>query len=94
MSIFSNCKTLEARWVVESVRPLTKDEKEIILSARVISSEFGYSLKFLTTEETVKIPISNKVTPVVGELVDINSIKVITLHKNYNPNEKIYRIEF
>ena len=94
MSIFSNCKTLEARWVVKNIRPLTKDEKEIILSARVISSEFGYSFKFLTTEETVKIPISNKVTPVVGELVDINSIKIVTLHKNYNPNERIYRIEY
>ena len=94
MSIFSNCKTLEARWVVEDIRPLTKDEKEIILSARVVSSEFGYSLEFITTEETVKIPISNKVSPVVGELVDINSIKIITLYKNYNPNEKIYRIEY
>lgn len=94
MSIFSNLKTLEARWEVESVRPLTKDEKEVILSAKVIPSEFGYSLKFLTTEETVKIPISTLVSPIVGELVDINSIKIVTLHKNYNPNEKIYRVEF
>lgn len=94
MSIFSNLKTLEARWEVESVRPLTKEEKEVILSARVISSEFGYSLKFLTTEGAVKIPISTLVSPIVGELVDINSIKIVTLHKNYNPNEKIYRVEF
>ena len=94
MSIFSNLKTLEARWVVEDIRPLTKDEKEVILSAKVIPSEFGYSLKFLTTEEIVKIPISTLVSPIVGELVDINNIKIITLHKNYNPNEKIYRVEF
>ena len=94
MSIFSNCKTMEVHWVVESIRPLTKDERAVILSAKVITSEFGYSLKFLTTEETVKIPISNKVSPVVGEFVDINSVKIVTLYKNYNPNEKIYRIEY
>jgi len=94
MSIFSNCKTLEARWVVESIRPLTKDERAVILSAKVVATEFGYSLRFLTTEETVKIPISTNVSPVVGELIDINDIKIVTLHKNYNSNDKIYRVEY
>lgn len=94
MSIFSNCKTLEARWVVEGIRPLTKDEKEVILSAKVILSEFGYSLRFLTTEETVKIPISTNISPKVGDLVDINDIRIITLHANYDPTLKIYRVEF
>jgi len=94
MSIFSNYKTLEAYWKVESTRPLTKDEKEIILSAKVILSEFGYSLRFLTTEETVKIPISTNISPKVGDLVDINDIRIITLYANWDPTIKIYRVEF
>lgn len=90
MNIFEGLKVGHP-WEVSNVRALTPEEKSIIVSAKVVPSQFGYSLEITTNEEVTTIPISTRVEPVEGEYIDVNDIKLLTLRKD---NETLYRVEW
>ena len=93
MSIFSELKW-ERPWRVVDKRNLTQEEKEFVESAEIVKSDFGMSVCFtLINGETSKVPLStiSYSNTHIGDIVNINSIKVITLHNDYD--EEIHRIE-
>lgn len=93
MNIFSGLKYWTP-WSVVDKRNLTQEEKESVKSAEIVESDFGMSVCFtLINGETSEVPLSTNSNSKahIGDIVDVNSISIITLHNDYD--EEIHRIE-
>jgi hypothetical protein len=93
MSIFDGMCVRPNCWRPESERMLTNEEKQLTKCAIVIKSRYGYSLELFTNIGIKQIPIIGYLKPSIGQVVNVDNIKVITL---VNPYEQlpIYRVEF
>ena len=93
MNIFSGLKC-SMPWRVVNKRNLTQEEKESVENAEIVKSDFGMSVCFtLFNGETSKVPltsVSNSKAH-IGDIIDLDSISIITLHNDYD--EEIHRIE-
>ena len=93
MNIFSRLKYWTP-WTISDKRNLTQEEKDTVENAEIVESDFGMSVCFtLFNGETSKVPLStvSNSKAHIGDIVDLDSISIITLHNDYD--EEIHRIE-
>lgn len=94
MSIFSDL-IVGTKWSVQNTRSLIDEEKQLLKCAIVVKSQYYYSLELWTDKGLTHIPISTKMLDVkVGQVVDIDKIKILTLTNNWGGDNPIYRVEF
>lgn len=78
--------------VVES-REFNEDEKNAVRSNTIVDSEYGLSVCFhLVRGGNMYYPLSKNSTKKVGESLDMNTSKIITLKKE-GDERPIYRVE-
>jgi hypothetical protein len=64
-------------------RGFNDEEKAMILRAEVVPSEYGNSVCFfMKSGGQTYIPLSNQSTLAVGDAVDLNKAKLLTLHRD------------
>lgn len=93
MNMFDGLRTYPEIWVVQNVRPLAEEEKQLVSCAIVVKSEFGRSLEFFTKKGSVSIPISIGVNANIGFIPDIDKIEIITLKRKHD-KAIIHRVSF
>ena len=82
MNIFSTLKSYAGKWNVVNSRAFTDEEIAAVDSAVVVSSEYGNSVCFhMVSGGMTFIPLSNNSTKGIGESVDLNQCKLLTLSK-------------
>ena len=82
-NIFGSLKTIYgAPWSVKEERAMNAEEKDAVVSATVVASQYGNSVCFVMKAGGVGyIPCTNDSTAAVGTVLDLNNIKVLTLCK-------------
>jgi len=80
-NIFGSLKTIYGQpWTVKSVRKFNDEEKATVLSASVVSSQYGNSVCFVMKAGGVGyIPCSNDSSLPVGSPVDLDKAEIVTL---------------
>ena len=92
MNIFNILKVYAGKWSVKETRALSAEEKAAIIHAVVVPSQYGNSVQFTMVGGALTfIPLSQNSTLCVGETVDPDKAKLVTLCKS--GEEDIYRIE-
>lgn len=82
MNIFDTLNVYGEKWQVKETRPFGADEKAAIESAKVVNSDYGYSVCFVMKRGGVTyIPLSNTSALGVGASVDMESARLVTLSK-------------
>lgn len=82
VNIFSSLKVYAGKWSVKAVRDFTDEEKGAVLSATVVPSQYGSSVCFMmATGGQTYIPLSQNSSVGVGESIDLNKAKLVTLEK-------------
>lgn len=89
---FSKLQEYDAKWQQVDSRSFNERDKSLIASARVVNSDYGYSVCFLMKSgKNTYVPLSKMSSLLPGDAVDLDSAKIITLAKE--GNEDIYRID-
>ena len=89
---FSKLTQYNPLWTVSDSRNFNDNDKALIASARVVSSDYGLSVCFLMRNgHNTFVPLSKMSTLKAGDTVDINTAKILTLSKE--GEEDIYRID-
>lgn len=92
--IFGNgsVKLYAGSWQIVNSRNFTQEEKDCITRAEVVSSEYGPACCFmLTTGQRAYIPVSQNSSLQVGDAVDLDKVKMLTLYRE--GDGEITRIE-
>ena len=83
MNIFSSLRTYAGNWSVKESRSFTEEEKAAVKSAVVVPSNYGASVCFtMVSGGKTFIPLSNDSSLGVGEAVDLEKAKLLTLEKD------------
>ena len=93
MNIFEGLR-IGCSWRVVATRPLTPWEYLCATSAKVVQSQFGYSVDFtLKSNKHTHIPLSTKcyTDNVVGTIIDLHDITIVILEMD---RQNITRVEF
>ena len=92
MNIFAGLQVYGGSWNVTASRSFDAEEIAAVKSAQVVSSEYGKSVCFLMESGgQTYIPLSTQSSLNVGDEVDLNKAKVLTLHRD--GSEDINRID-
>jgi hypothetical protein len=92
MNIFANLKLYASKWSVTNSREFTPEEISSVTNAVVVSSEYGNSVQFAMAGGGMTfIPLSQDSTLTVGEVVDLNKARLLTLSKSGEAD--IFRVE-
>ena len=92
MNIFSTLRQYASKWQVTNQRNFTDEEKASVKEAFVVESEYGNSVCFLMTSGShTYIPLSQNSTLGVGENVDLDEAKLLTLSRE--GDDDILRVE-
>lgn len=92
MNIFANLKLYASKWSVTNSREFTPEEISSVVNAVVVSSEYGNSVQFAMAGGGMTfIPLSQDSTLTVGEVVDLNKARLLTLSKSGEAD--IFRVE-
>lgn len=92
MNIFANLKLYASKWSVTNSREFTPEEIRSVVNAVVVSSEYGNSVQFAMAGGGMTfIPLSQDSTLTVGEVVDLNRARLLTLSKSGEAD--IFRVE-
>lgn len=92
-NVFAGRTEYESSWSVKGERMFNNAEKANVVRARVVSSQYGKSICFLMkTGKNIYLPLSTMSSREVGDTVDINNVKVITLCKE--GEEDIVKVDF
>lgn len=91
MNILNILKQYGGKWTPKGeAQPLTDADKEMVLSATVVPSDYGASVCLLLKNgNSVYIPCGQDASYGIGETLDVNNIKILTLSKQGQPD--IYR---
>lgn len=82
MNIFDSIQMYAGKWSVKSSRDFTNEEKAMVDEARVVSSQYGNSVCFfMKNGQQGFIPLSNDSMLKVGDLVDMEKAKLLTLSR-------------
>lgn len=82
MSIFESLRLYAGKWSLKSARAFSHEEIDAVESAVVVASEYGNSVCFhMRTGGMTFIPLSNASTKGIGESVNLNEAKLLTLQK-------------
>ena len=83
MNIFAGLQVYAGKWDVVDSRSFNDEEKAMISNAEVVASEYGNSVCFfMKAGGLTYIPLSNQSSLTVGDTVDINKAKLLTLHRD------------
>ena len=83
MNIFAGLQVYAGKWNVVSSREFDDEEKAAVKRAEVVASEYGNSVCFfMHTGGQTYIPLSNQSTLGIGDEVDLNKAKLLTLHRD------------
>ena len=85
MNIFAGLQVYAGKWevVADKTRGFNDEEKALIARAEVVPSEYGNSVCFfMKSGGQTYIPLSNQSTLGIGEEVDLNAAKLLTLHRD------------
>ena len=83
MNIFAGLQVYAGKWKVVDSRSFNDEEKAMINRAEVVASEYGNSVCFfMKSGGQTYIPLSNQSTLGIGEEVDLNAAKLLTLHRD------------
>lgn len=78
--IFASTKLYAGNWEKRGERLLTAEEKRCIKRAEIVDSQYGPSCCFfLTTGQRAYFPVSSKSSLGVGDAVDLETVKFVTL---------------
>lgn len=78
----SKVKLYAGNWQKVNERPFSQDEKACITRAEVVESQYGPSCCFfLTTGQRGFIPMSSNSDYKVGDAVDLEKAKIVTLYR-------------
>jgi hypothetical protein len=90
--IFSGIKLYAGNWQLVDSRAFTQEEMSCVTRAEVVDSQYGPACCFmLTTGQRAYMPLSTNSSLKVGDAVDLQSAKVITLYREGDGN--ITRLE-
>ncbi len=83
MNIFNSLKVYAGKWEVKSTRDFTEEEIKAVVQAVVVPSQYGNSVQFTMAGDGLTfIPLDQNSTLGVGEVVDLNKAKLVTLCKS------------
>lgn len=91
-NIFASLRQYAGKWAVKAIRNFTAEEIAAVSSNQIVASQYGNSLCFFMKNGGMTfIPMSNTSSKGVGESVDLNTAKLVTLGKEGESD--IYRVE-
>ena len=83
MNIFAGLQVYAGKWNVVDSRSFNDEEKALIARAEVVPSEYGNSVCFfMKAGGQTYIPLSNQSSLGIGDSVDLDKAKVLTLHRD------------
>ena len=83
MNIFAGLQVYAGKWNVVDSRSFNDEEKAMINRAEVVASEYGNSVCFfMKSGGQTYIPLSNQSTLGIGDEVDLDAAKLLTLHRD------------
>lgn len=92
MNIFNNLKVYQTGWNVKDERPFSQAEKDAVINAETVASNYGISVQFTMKGGGLTfIPLSEESSLGVGEVVDLEKAALLTLEKS-GAND-IYRVK-
>lgn len=92
MNIFAGLQVYGGSWQVTNSREFSAEEIAAVKKAEVVASEYGNSVCFfMHSGGQTYIPLSNQSQLGVGDTVDLNKAKILTLHRD--GNDDITRID-
>lgn len=92
MNVFAGLQVYAGKWNVIDTRNFNDEEKALISRAEVVPSEYGNSVCFfMKAGGQTYIPLSNQSSLGIGDSVDLDKAKVLTLHRD--GSEDITRID-
>lgn len=92
MNIFAGLQKYATKFNPKDIRPLNAEELAGIASAKVVASQYGLSCCFYMKSGCQQyIPLSRDSVAQVGDVVDVKSIKVLTLERD--GSDDILRVE-
>lgn len=73
---------IKSKWTIKNIRKFTKEEKDMVFNAVIVSSKYGNSVQFnLRNAKPCFIPCSEDSTLGVGDNVDMDKAEIVTLYK-------------
>lgn len=85
MNIFNSLQVYGGSWNVVAERSFDAEEKNAVLKAEVVASEFGNSVCFfMKSGGQTFIPLSNQSSLSIGDSVDMEKATLLTLHRDGN----------
>ena len=92
MNIFSSLRQYAGKWAVKNTRDFTSEEINAVKEAVVVTSSYGLSVCFfMKSGGQTYIPLSSTSSKGSGEIIDLNSAKLVTLGKEGESD--IYRVD-
>ncbi len=83
MYIFKTLPIYGGSWKVVDSRKFDQEEIDAVSKAEVVASEYGNSVCFfMAAGGKTYIPLSNQSSLSVGDSVDMNTAKILTLHRD------------
>ena len=91
MNIFSALRIYAGKWSEKEVRNFTQDEVAAVEQAKVVESQYGYSVCFLMKSGgQTYVPLDQNSSLGIGSQVDLTKAQLVTLQC---PGEQdIYRV--
>lgn len=87
MNIFGTLRTYSGKWSLKSSRKFEEEEINAVSKAEVVPSAYGNSVCFFMKSGGNKyIALSNDATVGVGEVINLNKARLLTLEKQGEPD--------
>lgn len=91
-TIFSKLFVYAGKWELKDSRDFTDEEIHMVDEAIVVPSQYGNSVQFTMVNGGLTfIPLSNDSSCDIGDSIDLNKAKLLTLGKQ--GEEDIYRVQ-
>ena len=92
MNIFSKLRQYAGKWQLSDSRKFSEEEIAAVERTEVVTSQYGNSVCFFMKGGGMSfIPLSNQSNVGVGESIDMNNAKLLTLSKQ--GEDDILRVE-
>ena len=83
MNIFDNLTVYAGKWSVKSSRAFDAEEISAVKQAVVVPSQYGNSVMFtMIGGGQTYIPLAQDASVAVGEVIDLNEARLLTLSKD------------
>lgn len=91
MNIFTSLRIYAGKWSEKNVRDFSPEEVAAVQQARVVESQYGFSVCFLMKSGgQTYVPLDQNSTLGEGDIIDLAKAQLVTLQR---PGEQdIYRV--